>query len=70
MTVTAMVVVCVTEPEVPVIVTEVGPPVPAVAAEVRVSTLVPVVEGFGLKEAVTPAGRPLAESVTLPANAP
>ena len=70
MTVTAMVVVCVTEPEVPVIVTEVGPPVAAVAAEVRVSTLVPVVEGFGLKEAVTPAGSPLAESVTLPANAP
>lgn len=66
LTVTAMVGVCVTEPEVPLIVTVVGPPVAAVAVEVRVSTLVPVVEGFGLKEAVTPAGSPLAERVTPP----
>jgi hypothetical protein len=34
---------------------------------VNVSVLVPVV-GFGENAAVTPAGRPEADSVTLPAN--
>ena len=33
------------------------------------ATLVPVV-GFGLKDAVTPLGRPDAESITLPVNPP
>ena len=43
-------------PEVPVTVTAVGPPVVAELLAVRVSVLV-VVAGLGLNEAVTPAGR-------------
>ena len=52
----------------PVIVTD-AVPVVAVALAVRVSTLVEVV-GLVPKLAVTPAGRPDAESVTLPVNPP
>jgi hypothetical protein len=61
-----MVVVAVSVPEVPVMVT-VEVPVVAGALAVSVSTLVDVT-GFVPKEAVTPAGRPEAERVTLPAN--
>ena len=42
-------------------------PTAAELLAVRVSVLAPVV-GFGEKDAVTPLGRPDAESVTLPAN--
>ena len=66
LTVRARVVVAARLPEVPVIVT-VEDPVVAVAAAVRVITLVPVV-GFVPKAAVTPLGRPDATRVTLPAN--
>jgi hypothetical protein len=65
-TVSAIVVEAVTLPEVPVIVT-VDVPVVAVAAAVNVTTLDPVA-GFVPKLAVTPAGRPVAASVTLPVN--
>jgi hypothetical protein len=55
-------------PEVPVIVTELVPVV-AVALAVSVKTLVEVV-GLVPKLAVTPAGRPEAERVTLPVKPP
>jgi len=55
-------------PEVPVIVTD-AVPVVAVALAVSVKTLVEVV-GLVPKLAVTPAGRPEAERVTLPVNPP
>jgi hypothetical protein len=64
LTVKLIVVVCVRLPEVPVMVT-VAAPVVAVELTVRVSVLV-VVAGFGLKAAVTPAGKPEAESDTAP----
>ena len=64
LTVKAMVVVPVNEPEVPVMVT-VEVPAVAVLAAVKVITLVPVV-GFVPKAAVTPGGRPEAVNVTLP----
>jgi hypothetical protein len=67
-TVTAMVVVFVNEPEVPVMVIVTGPPMVAVLDAVRVSTLVLAVVGLGLKLAVTPVGSPLAERVTPEAN--
>jgi hypothetical protein len=51
-----------------VIVTFAGPVV-AVAEAVKVSVLVPVVEA-GLNAAVTPLGKPLAVSATLPVNPP
>jgi hypothetical protein len=41
-------------------VTFTGPPVVAVAAAVKVTTLLLPVVGSGLNEAVTPVGRPLA----------
>ena len=63
-TVNASVVVAVTLPDTPVIVT-VDVPVVAVALAVRVSVLV-VVVGFGANPAVTPLGRPDALKVTLP----
>ena len=44
-------------------------PVAAVAFAVRVNVLV-VVVGFGLKDAVTPLGRPEALNVTLPVKPP
>jgi hypothetical protein len=55
-------------PEVPVTITL---PVPIVALElaVNVRMLVPVVE-TGLKDAVTPLGRPDATRLTLPVNPP
>jgi hypothetical protein len=65
-TVRAMVVVAVKEPEVPVMVT-VAAPVVAVLLAVRVSTLVEVV-GLVANAAVTPAGSPEAARVTLPLN--
>lgn len=68
LTVRARVVVAVRLPEVPVMVT-VAVPVVAVAEAVNVMTLVDVV-GLVLNEAVTPLGRPEAESVTLPVNPP
>jgi len=65
-TVSAMVVVAVSVPEVPVIVT-VAAPVVAVALAVSVSTLVLVV-GLVANAAVTPVGRPDAARVTEPVN--
>ena len=66
LTVRAMVVVCVSEPEVPVTVTVAVPSV-AVLLAVRVSVLVPVVLA-GLNDAVTPVGNPEAARLTLLAN--
>lgn len=63
-TVKVMVVVSVSDPEVPVIAT-VAAPIVAVLLAVNVKTLVPVV-GLVPKVAVTPAGSPDAESVTAP----
>jgi hypothetical protein len=65
-TVRAIVVLAVVLPDVPVIVT-VEEPAVAVLLAVKVSTLLPVV-GLVPNEAVTPLGRPVAESVTLPLN--
>lgn len=65
-TVSEIVVVWVSVPEVPVIVT-VEVPVVAVALAESVSTLVEVV-GLVPNVAVTPAGRPEAERLTLPVN--
>lgn len=62
------VVVCVSVPEVPVIVT-VEVPVVAVELAVKVTTLVDVA-GLVPKLAVTPAGNPEADNVTLPVNPP
>ena len=62
--VNAIVVVCVSEPDVPVMVT-VFAPVVAVALAVKVTVLV-VVALAGLNDAVTPVGRPDAESATVP----
>lgn len=67
-TVSEIVVVCVSEPEVPVIVT-VEVPVVAVEPAVNVTELVDVV-GLVPKLAVTPDGRPEADNVTLPVNPP
>ena len=67
-TVRLIVVLCVSVPEVPVTVT-VAVPVVAVELAVNVKTLLPVV-GFVPKAAVTPAGRPEADSDTLPVNPP
>jgi len=67
-TVSAIVVVSVSVPEVPVMVTVTGPPTVAVLEAVKVSTLVLAVVGLGLKLAVTPLGCPLAERVTPEAN--
>jgi hypothetical protein len=67
-TVSAMVVVAVSDPEVPVTVT-VNAPVVAVLLAVRVRTLVLVV-GLAPNEAVTPLGKPDAARVTLPVNPP
>ncbi len=63
-TVSEIVVEAVSVPEVPVIVT-VDVPVVAVFVAVNVMPLAPVA-GFVLKLAVTPVGRPVAVSVTLP----
>ena len=59
-------VVCVIDPEVPVIVI-VDEAIGVDVAAVNVKVLYPVV-GFGLKDAVTPLGRPDAARLTLPAN--
>jgi hypothetical protein len=66
LTVSATVVVWVRLPEVPVMVTVARPRV-AVHDAVRVSVLL-VVALAGLKDAVTPAGRPEAERATAPAK--
>ena len=59
-------VVCVSVPEVPVIVTVVGPPTVAVALAVNVKTLVLLVV-VGLNDAVTPLGRvEVTAKLTLP----
>jgi len=68
-TVRAMVVVAVSAPEIPLIVTVTGPPMAAVLLAVIVNTLEPV-PGLGANAAVTPLGRPVAESATLLANPP
>ena len=65
-TVRLSVVVFVNVPDLPVIVTATVP-VTAVALAFKVSVLVEVA-GLGLKDAVTPLGRPDAERVTLPLN--
>lgn len=67
-TVSETVVVCESVPDVPVMVT-VAVPVVAVELAVRVKTLVDVA-GLVPKLAVTPAGRPEADKVTLPVNPP
>jgi hypothetical protein len=71
-TVKLTVVVCVRLPEVPVIVTAVGPPIVAVPLAVSVSVLefVGLVVLVGLKAAVTPLGRPEATRLTAPVNPP
>ena len=61
-----IIVVFVKLPEVPVIVTG-NVPTAAVPAAVRVRVLV-VAVGLGLNDAVTPAGRPDADKLTLPLN--
>lgn len=66
-TVRAMVVDAVRLPEVPLILTVTGPPRVAVLLAVSVSKHVLVV-GLVPKAAVTPLGRPVAASVTLPLN--
>jgi hypothetical protein len=68
LTVSVIVVVAVTVPDVPVIVT-VAAPVVVVLLAVSVSTLLPVV-GFVPNAAVTPLGKPDAASVTLPVKPP
>jgi len=68
LTVSAIVVVWLSDPLVPVTVT-VAVPVVAVLLAVNVRTLVLVVD-VGLKAAVTPLGRPLAVSATLPVKPP
>jgi hypothetical protein len=66
-TVSAIVVDAVSEPEVPAIVTVAGPPTVAVLAAVKVIMLDPVA-GFVPNDAVMPLSGPLAERVTLPVN--
>jgi hypothetical protein len=66
LTASAIVVLAVRLPDVPVIVT-IAVPVAAMALAFRVNVLVEVVE-FGLNVAVTPLGSPDAASVTLPLN--
>jgi len=67
-TVRLIVVLPLTLPETPLMVT-VTVPVVAVALAVKVSVLV-VVAGFGLNPAVTPVGKPAADRVTLPLKPP
>jgi hypothetical protein len=62
----AILVVAFTEPDVPVIVTALVP-VAAVLLAVSVSVLYPTV-GFGVREPVTPLGRPAIERLTAPVN--
>jgi len=69
LTVSAMVVLAVVVPEVPVTVTVTGPPAVAVLLAVSVSTL-EVADEVGLKDAVTPLGRPVATKDTAPVNPP
>jgi len=65
-TVSGSLVVCAKLPEVPVRIT-VAAPIVAVPLAAKVSVLA-LVAGFGLKAAVTPLGKPDAESDTLPLN--
>jgi hypothetical protein len=67
-TISEIVVLALTEPEVPVIVMAFVP-VATVELALRVSTLAPVA-GFVPNDAVTPLGRPDATRVTLPVNPP
>lgn len=69
LTASAIVVLAVVVPEVPLMVTVTGPPTVAALLAVSVSTLLPVV-GLVPKAAVTPLGRPEAARVTLPVNPP
>jgi len=68
-TVSAMAVVEVRAPEVPVTVTVTGPPTVAEPLAVSVTTWVPSVEPAA-KLAVTPLGKPDAASATVPVNPP
>jgi len=68
LTVSAIVVVAVVLPEVPVIDTAAGPVV-AVLLAVSSSTLA-LVDDAGLNDAVTPLGKPVAVKATLPVNPP
>ncbi len=67
-TVSAIVVLAVSAPDVPLMVT-VAVPVVAVELAVKLNTLDPVV-GLVPNDAVTPLGKPVADSVTLPENPP
>lgn len=66
LTVKGRVVVAVSEPEVPVMVSVAAPKVAALVA-VNVRVAFPVV-GFGEKDADTPLGRPVTARFTLPVN--
>jgi hypothetical protein len=68
LTVSEIVALAVSEPEVPVIVT-VDVPTVAELLAVNVTTLLPVV-GLAPNAAVTPLGKPLAARVTFPVNPP
>jgi hypothetical protein len=68
-TLTLIVSVCVSEPEVPVMVMGVGPLAAAVLSAARLRILVEVV-CTGEKLAVTPTGNPVSESETAPVNPP
>ncbi len=68
-TVSAMVVEAMSAPEVPEMVTVSGPAIVAEDAAEKVTTCVPAVAP-GAKLAVTPAGRPVAASVTAPVKPP
>ena len=63
-TVNVMVVVALIDPDVPVIVTVALPTGALLLATIVISPL--ELTGFGVKNAVTPLGKPLTESVTLP----
>jgi hypothetical protein len=64
LTVSAIVVCAVVAPDVPVIVTVAVPIAAVPLAAIVISPLELI--GFGVKKAVTPLGKPLAESVTFP----
>jgi hypothetical protein len=63
-TVSVIVVVCVCEPEVPVMVTVLDPAAAVLATVNKIELL--YVVGFGEKAAVTPLGRPEIDRFTLP----
>ena len=54
------------DPDVPVIVTVALPTVALALATIVICALEPELTGFGVKNAVTPLGKPLTENVTFP----